>query len=155
MLAAALIICAGFGGAALAQGNNEDSQSDTLTARVARILGIDQQQLEDAVSQARTEIQEENQDRHLQNLIDKGIITEEEAEAIKEGSLPLPGMEKFRQRMKERLCPEFDLEQFRAKMREWCEPDSDGQRDSFSGNFGFFRDKGDFNNSDELNFPSN
>ncbi len=170
-LAALLIIGAGFGGIVLAEGTTEDSQPDTLTARVARILGIDQQQLEDAFSQARTEMRNKNMERHLQHLIDEGIIAEEEAAGIREGSLPLLGTEIIRKGMKGRAGAEFDIDGFREKMKEWHESrpdieefrnpvqhqyDSDsGERTgAISGRFGRFRNSGGSCFFDELTFPS-
>ena len=83
LLGAVLIIAAGIGGVAMAQESEEDSQPDTLLARVARILGIDQQTVEDAFEQAKAEMHEEALDRYLQDLVDEGIISEEKAAEYK------------------------------------------------------------------------
>ncbi len=70
--------------------DDEDSTSprDTLLARVAEILDIDQDDLEDAFQQALEEQREERQaemqaarEARMQELIDEGVITQEQADA--------------------------------------------------------------------------
>ena len=64
-----------IGGMALAQtGDGDSSQPQTILARVAEILGIDQPELEDAFAQARDETRE----ARLQYLLDQGKITQEQ-----------------------------------------------------------------------------
>ena len=64
---------------------------DAVIAKVADILGITVDQLTDATEQARLELQQEAQERirerneeRLQNAVDNGTITEEEANQIRE-----------------------------------------------------------------------
>ena len=79
-LLAVVVLAGSIGGAALAQAEDEDSsQPETLLTRVAEILGIDQQELENAFAQARSE----TKDEHLQYMIDQGIITQEQADEHK------------------------------------------------------------------------
>jgi len=59
------------------------SQPKTLLARVAAILGIDQQKAEDAFTQARSEMREEALDNYLKNLVDQGKITQQQADQYK------------------------------------------------------------------------
>ena len=73
LLGAVLIIAASIGGVAMAQDSEENSQSDSLLGRVAAILGIDQQRVEDAFEQAQVEMREQALDKYLQNLVDEGI----------------------------------------------------------------------------------
>jgi len=61
-----------------------DGQQGTLLARVAEILGIDQQKLEDAFKQARQEQQEKMLDEWLKKLVEKGVLTEEQAKAYRD-----------------------------------------------------------------------
>ena len=90
----AVVLAAGIGGAvyaksggnigagniALNQAANVTSANDTLMARVAKILGIDQQKLQDAVKQASGDMQKAQVDKYLQNLITQGKITQAQAD---------------------------------------------------------------------------
>ena len=68
---------------ALAQeGENPEHQS-ALMSQVAEILGIDQQDLENALKQAQTELREETLDARLQELITEGTLTQEQADEFK------------------------------------------------------------------------
>jgi uncharacterized membrane protein len=62
-------------------------------------ITIDPEQLKDALKQARSEIQDEALESQLQNLVDEGIMTQEEADNYLEWwqsrpdvGLPLPGL---------------------------------------------------------------
>ena len=90
---AAILLAAGIGGAVYAktggtatgntvlnQAANVTSSNDTLMARVAKILGIDQQKLQDAVKQARGDMQNEKLDKYLTNLVSQGKITQAQAD---------------------------------------------------------------------------
>lgn len=54
-----------------------------LFSRVAEILGIDEQQLIDAFKQARQEMMDEAFDKRLGKAVERGRLTEEQAEEIK------------------------------------------------------------------------
>jgi uncharacterized membrane protein len=65
-------------------------------------VAIDQQQLKDAVKQAQSEMRDEALEKWLQNLVNKGEITQEEADQYlqwwqsrPEIKLPLPGLGKL------------------------------------------------------------
>jgi uncharacterized membrane protein len=74
---------------------------DTLLAKVAAILGIDEAKLESAFTQAQQEIQTDALNTRLQKLVEAGKLTQEEADkylkwwqsqpALPEG-LNLPGL---------------------------------------------------------------
>ena len=136
LLVAVLIIGASLGGTALANGNDEDSQSDTLLARVAEILGIDQQRVEEAFSQAQSELREERLDGYLQNLIDEGIITEDQAIEYKNWLESKPNMEEYRN-----------------QIRQWFESRPDVPDNPRSKSFGFFKGMGGMKDFDELTVP--
>ncbi len=93
----AVVLAGGTVGIVLAQtGNGDESQPKTLLSRVAEILGIEQQPLEDAFAQARSEMLEEALDSRLQYLVDQGTITQEQADQYKSWwqarpDTPLPG----------------------------------------------------------------
>ena len=82
---AVVLAAGGIGGAVLAAdgGDTDNSRPGTLLARVAEILDIDQQEIEDAFAQAQEEMRVEAQDRYLQKLVDEGRITPEQAEELK------------------------------------------------------------------------
>ncbi|MFC1864631.1 hypothetical protein ACFLYG_02255 [Chloroflexota bacterium] len=84
LLATVLLVGSISSGVAFAQTETGDaSQSGTLLARVAEILGIDQQKVEDAFAQAQSEMRDEALDSYLQKLVDEGTITQEQADQYK------------------------------------------------------------------------
>ncbi|MBN2239998.1 MAG: hypothetical protein JW712_09490 [Dehalococcoidales bacterium] len=116
LLITVLVVAASLGGIAYAQGEDEDSQSDSLMSKVAAILGIDRQTVEDAFEQAQAEIKQEHQDALLQKLVDEGILTEEQAAEYKDWLESRPDMGEYRTRMKEWLESMPDLpENFEGK----------------------------------------
>jgi hypothetical protein len=68
---------------ALAQKGEAPDRQGALTARVAEILGIDQQNLENALKEAQMDLREENLDARLQELIAEGTLTQEQANEFK------------------------------------------------------------------------
>lgn len=80
-----LVLGGSIAGVAFAQtGDGNTGSGKTLLARVAEILGIDQQKLEDAFAQAQREVQEEALNNRLQDLVDQGTITQEQADQYKQ-----------------------------------------------------------------------
>ena len=76
-----VVLFGSIGGVVFAQTENEnDSQPKTLLARVAEILDIDQQKLEDAFVQARSEMRAEALQNRLADAVEQGILTQEEAD---------------------------------------------------------------------------
>lgn len=53
---------------------------DTLMAKVASILGIDQTTLENAFTQAKKDVQSDNLSNYLQSLVTAGKITQDQAD---------------------------------------------------------------------------
>jgi hypothetical protein len=68
---------------ALAQNNGAPPRQGALEARVAEILGIDQQELEAAFKQALTETAQVTLDARLQELVDSGKLTQQQASGLK------------------------------------------------------------------------
>ena len=68
--------------------NNNDARGggQDLLARVATILGIDQQKLSDAFKQARTELGNE----HLAKLVQDGKLTQEQVDKLKAWEAAMP-----------------------------------------------------------------
>src|SRR3990172_3289194 len=81
-LLAAVVLVGSLAGLALAQ-TVDRGQPRTLLARVAAILGIDQQKVEDAFAQAQREMRDEALDSCLKNVVDQGKITQEQADQYK------------------------------------------------------------------------
>jgi hypothetical protein len=79
---AVIVLAVGvMGGVAYAQSDSTDgSTGKTLLARVATILGIDQQKLEDAFTQAQNEMRNEELDARLKSLVEQGKLTQEQAD---------------------------------------------------------------------------
>ena len=99
---AAVLLVGSVGGVVLAQTENgNDTQPKTLLARVADILGIDQQTLEDAFAQAQSEMRDEALDNYLNDLVNEGTITQEEADQYRAWHQARPDMEPFRQQLRE------------------------------------------------------
>ncbi len=98
---AAILLVGSIGGIALAQtGNVDDSQPKArygaLLERVCAIyeqktgVGIDQEVLKEAFTEAQSEMRDEALNSRLQKLVDEGKITEEQMDALQEwwGSRP-------------------------------------------------------------------
>jgi len=102
-LLATVLLVGSIGGVALAQTGSTDNTTSgkTLSARVAAILGIDQQTVEDAFAQAKSEMQAEALDSCLQKLVDAGKITQEQADQYKAWCQAKPDMAPFQQQLKE------------------------------------------------------
>jgi len=97
LLATALsvaVLLGGIGGVALAQSGNGDSdqpvaQHEVLLDKVCAIYeentgtAINSEELQKAFDQARDEVQDEALNSYLQNLVDEGKITQEEADQYK------------------------------------------------------------------------
>ncbi len=99
-LVAAVVLIGSMAGLAFAQ-TGSDSSGKTLLGRVATILGIDQQKGESAFTQARGERHTEAPDRYLQNLIDKGKITKEQAAQYKKWWQSRPDTTQYEQQLRE------------------------------------------------------
>ena len=102
-LLAGVLLVGSIGGAALAQTGSTDNTTSgkSLLGRVATILGIEQQTLEDAFAQARSEMRDEALDNYLQKLVNEGKITQEQADQYKAWWQSRPDIEPFRQQMRE------------------------------------------------------
>ena len=66
---------------ALAQGNEgDDSNASKLAITVAEILGLDAAVVDDAIKQARRELRDEAVQNNLNALVEKGRLTQEQAD---------------------------------------------------------------------------
>lgn len=74
------------GGAVMAQEAEPEggSRLQSLASRVAAILGTDQAQVEDAIQQAKREMQDEALQLKLDGLVEAGNLTQDEADAYRD-----------------------------------------------------------------------
>lgn len=79
-LVIALVVAGSITGVVLAQSGTSESSGNTLLARVATILGIDQTKLENAFTQAQKEMRDEALTDYLDKLVEEGKITQSEAD---------------------------------------------------------------------------
>lgn len=131
---AAIMVIGGTAGVALAQedeagqgwrgalGDDVQRRQGALVARVAEILGIDQQQLEDAFRQAQSEFREEALDSRLEELIDEGTLTQEQADEFKAWIEARPDVPRFGPKGFHKLADEGILTQEQTEEYEaWME----------------------------------
>lgn len=100
---AVVLVTGSIGGVALAQtgSTGTGATGNTLIARVASILGIDQQKVEDAFTKAQKEMREEALDTYLKDQVAKGKMTQEQADQYKKWLESKPDMEQYRQQLRE------------------------------------------------------
>jgi hypothetical protein len=82
-VAATMIVISIFtGGAVMAQenGDGETPVIESFASRVAAILGLDEAQVQDAMDQARREMQDEALKSKLDSLVEQGRLTQEQAD---------------------------------------------------------------------------
>lgn len=83
-LAAALVLVGSLAGAAYAQtGSDNGTSSNPLLAKVASILGIEQEKVEAAFAQAQEELKQEALQSFLDKLVGEGKLTQEQADQYK------------------------------------------------------------------------
>ena len=80
----AVIAVVAVTGVVLAQNVTTTTPGKTFTARVAAILGIDEQKVKDAFTQAQREMSDEALDTRLHKLVEDGKLTQEQANQYKE-----------------------------------------------------------------------
>ena len=101
----ALVLAGSIGGAVYAQTGNTTSGNTTsghpLMARVAEILGIDQQKVEAAFAQAQNETRTEALDNYLKNIVAQGKITQAQADQYKKWLQSRPDMKQYSQQLKD------------------------------------------------------
>ena len=89
----AVVLVAGTVGVALAQGPQDNpGPRQNIMARVAQILGISQQDLENAFKQAASEQKEAAMDARFDKLVADGKISAEDAAKLKEWQSKKPDM---------------------------------------------------------------
>ncbi len=89
----AVLLSGIVGGVALAQTTTVGSSSSmSFVARVAGILGIDQQKVEDAFAQAQKDQEAERLDSQLKALVADGKLTQQQADQYKQWWQSMPSM---------------------------------------------------------------
>ena len=129
VLVVALLV-AGMTGAVLAQDDDgHQGRRSALAARVAEILNIDQQDFESAFKQAQGELREEALDSRLQELIDEGTLTQEQADELKKWMEAKPDVPIVPPRMLQKLVDEGKITQEQVdELKEWMEARPDVPR---------------------------
>ena len=83
-VAAALVMLLAAGGAIMAQeSEGKESRFSAFAERVASILGLEADDVEDAMEQAKQELAEEALDEKLAAMVEKGVITQAQADEYK------------------------------------------------------------------------
>ena len=81
---AVVVVLGAIGGIALADNaTSSTSPANTLVAKMATILGIDQAKVQAAFDQAQTEMRTEALDARLAEMVANGTITQAQADAYK------------------------------------------------------------------------
>ncbi len=130
VIAALLIV--GTAGIVLAQQDEgqDKTQGSALLTRVAEILGVDQQKLEDAFKRARTELQEEALDKRLKNLVDEDEITQEQADQYKawiqaKPDIPRVGPRQLKALVEDGVITQEQMDGYLKEYKEWREAKPD------------------------------
>lgn len=84
VLAAVVGTTVAFAGSPDGDANANGVPRQVFISKVANILGLEEEQVADAFIQARQEMFKETQEQRLQQAIEDGLITEEEATQIRE-----------------------------------------------------------------------
>jgi len=84
VVVAILLLAMGTTATVMAQEEPPEVSAKGLLARVAEILGIPEEDLINAFNQAQQEIREEAFDKWLDKAVERGLITQEKANEIKE-----------------------------------------------------------------------
>jgi len=137
VLVLSILLIGGIAGGLIAaaddSSSNTESQSQTtdryqaLLDRTCAIyeeqtgVAIDSEQLKDALKQARGEMRDEALEKWLQNLVDNGKITQEEADQYLEWWQSRPDVELPLQRLG-RLGRFFQI-----RIGPWCAPDASNE----------------------------
>ena len=111
----AVFLVAGTAGVVLAQDENQGAgPHQTLLIRVAQILGIDQQKLEDAFNQAMSEQREqlkETMEQKIQNMVKDGKLTQQQLDEFNTWMKAKPEMPNVNPRELKKLLDEGKITQ--------------------------------------------
>jgi len=129
-IVAGLVLFGSTAGVVLAQtGSTNPDPTKTLLGRVATILKIDQKTLENAFTQARTDMQEER----LQNLVKEGKITQAQLDQYKQWLKSRPDTKPYQDQLK-------NWQQTRPpvppNVKQWQESRPNVPLPGFGGRFG-------------------
>jgi len=125
----ATMLIAGAPAMALAQEGEAPEHQGALISQVAEILGIDQEELENALKQAQMELREENLDARLQELIAEGTLTQEQANEFKawmeaKPDIPMVPPRQLEEALANGIITQGQLDQLKAWME--AKPDIPG-----------------------------
>ncbi len=97
----AVLLVGSVAGIAVAQTSSPDTQGKSFVARVAAILGIDQQKVQSAFDQAQKDMQSDRIDAYLKKLVEAGKITQQQADQYKQWLQSRPDMSQYDQALKQ------------------------------------------------------
>jgi len=115
----AVLAVGAVAGVAVAQTSNPDAQGKSLIARVAAILGIDEQRVQDAFDQAQKDMKNEALDTFLQKQVESGKITQEQADADKQWLQSKPDTSAYEEALKQWQESRPDLKLLVPDLDEW------------------------------------
>ncbi len=82
-----------FAGIVAAQSADEDGEKQSFADRVATILGLSSEEVENAIEQVKEEMHEERVDERFDKLVESEMLTQDEADAIREWMESKPEIE--------------------------------------------------------------
>ncbi len=85
--AALAVLAIGIGGGAVMAQESDSEDGSTIkgfVSRVAEILGLEEQTVQDAFTQARQEMMDESIENNLAAMVESGKLTQEQADEIQE-----------------------------------------------------------------------
>ena len=106
---------------ALAQEGEAPEHRGALMSQVAEILGIDQQEFENALKQAQMELRGEALDARLQELMAEGTLTQEQASEFKawmeaKPNIPMVSPKQLEEALDKGIIPQEQVDQLKAWM---------------------------------------
>jgi len=143
-LLAAVLLVGSISGIAFAQtGNGDDSQPEVrcgaLLDKVCEIyeqktgVGIEQEVLKEAFTEAQSEMRDEALDKGLRKLVDEGKISPDQADQYKAWLQAKPDTEPFRQQLKDWQLARPDIS---PELKEWQDARPDMPPPEPFGRFG-------------------
>jgi hypothetical protein len=114
---------------ALAQEGEAPEHQGAIMSQVAEILGIDQEELENALKQAQMELREEGLDARVQELISEGTLTQEQANEFKawmeaKPDIPMVPPRQLKEALDNGIITQEQIDQLKAWMK--AKPDIPG-----------------------------
>lgn len=137
----AVVLVGSIAGVVFAQtGTDGQSKMSTMLARVAEIykektgVAIDSAKLQEAMTQAQSELRDKAMNDRLQQLVDAGKFTKEQAEQYKAWVKNKPDMSQYQQKLRDWQKTRPDTP---ADLKSWMDANPMPMQGPFGGGFGF------------------